>query len=84
MIKMIYILGIFVLNITFISAANLGKQEPVLSLEWIGLILLSFIGLLFIVRSTLQIKKIKKLQEQLNTHQITLSDELDTIGGRNA
>ena len=84
MIKIIYILGIFVLNITFISAANLEKQEPVLSLEWIGLILLSFIGLLFIVRSTLQIKKIKKLQDELNTHQINLSDELDTIRGTNA
>jgi len=83
-IKIIYILGIFVLNTTFIAAANLGKQEPVLSLEWIGLILLSFIGLLFIVRSTLQIKKIKKLQEELNTHQVTLTNELNTIGGDNA
>ena len=84
MIKTIYILELFVLNITFISAANLGKQEPILSLEWIGLILLSFIGFIFIVRSTLQIKKIKKLQEELNIHQITLSDELDTIGVENA
>ncbi len=84
MIKMIYILGIFVLNITFIAAANLGKNEPVFSYEWIGLILLSFIGFMFILRSAKQIKKIKKLQEELNTHQITLSDELNTIGENNA
>ena len=84
MIRMMYMFGIFVMNSTFIAAANLGQNEPVFSYEWIGLILLSFIGFMFILRSAKQIKKINKLQEELNTYHTNLSDELDTIGGKNA
>ena len=84
MIRMMYMFGIFVMNSTFIAATNLGQNEPVFLYEWIGLILLSFIGLLFILRSAKQIKKINKLQEELNTYHTNLSDELDTIGGKNA
>ena len=80
--KIIYIFGIFVLNITY-ATANFGKNEPLFSLEWIGLILLSFIGFIFILRSAKQIKKIKKLQEELNTYHATLSDTLDTMGENN-
>ena len=80
--KIIYIFGIFVLNITY-ATENFGKNEPLFSLEWIGLILLSFIGFIFILRSAKQIKKIKKLQEELNTYHATLSDTLDTMGENN-
>ena len=72
------------INITFITAANLEKNESLLSFEWIGIILLSLIGFIFIARSAKQIQKIKQLQEELNTYHENLSDALDTMGGKNA
>ena len=84
-----YILGIFIGNITFIPAAKILVQSSenttsVFTAEWIGLIFLSIIGFLFIYRSSEQIKKVKKLQEELTTYQTTVSSELDMIGEKDA
>ncbi len=62
-------------------AVNMGTDFTV---EWIGLIVLACMGFIFIFRSAQQIKKIKKLQEELDTYQTTVTRELDTIGGKDA
>ena len=64
-----YILGIFLVNITFIAVAKVLVQAPktslsVFTVEWFGLIFLSFIGTLFIYRGTRPIRKTNKLQEE--------------------
>ena len=89
MIKMIYLLGIFVANIAFIAATKFLVQpsqnsESVFVVEWIGLILLSFTAFVFIYRDTCNNKKIQKFQEELDTYQISVSHELGMIGGRDA
>lgn len=88
MIKIIYVSAVFLggLSLSYASEVMVQSSDQKVGItpEWIGIILLSFIGFIFIARSALQIQKIKKLQKELNTHQSTLSDELDTIGGSNA
>lgn len=69
MVKMRYILGIFLGNITFIAVTNVLVQPPetnvsVFTVEWLGLIFLSFIGVLFIYRNTEPIRKMNKLKEK--------------------
>ena len=89
MIKMMYLLGMFVGNSTLVYATEIlihssKKSEVGFAVEWIGLIVLAIIGFIFIYRSRKQIKKIKKLQEELDTYQTTVTRELDTIGGKDA
>jgi len=62
-------LGIFLVNITFIAVDKVLVQAPensvsVFTVEWFGLIFLSFIGTLFIYRAARPIRKINKLQEE--------------------
>ena len=87
--KIRYLLGIFVANIIFVTTAKVlidsSKQsESFLTPEWLGLILLSFIGAMFLYRSTVQIKKIQKIQKELTIDQALLADELEKIGEKNA
>lgn len=89
MSKIIYLLGMFLGSLILVHATEVLARSSVnsevgLTVEWIGLVVLAFIGFIFIFRSARQIKKIKKLQEELNTYQITVSNELDTIGVENA
>lgn len=87
--KRIYILGMFLgslslLQATEVSLQSSAKSDAGFTVEWIGLIVLAFIGFIFIFRSAQQIKKIKKMQEELDTYQTTVTRELDTIGGKDA
>jgi len=89
MSKRIYILGMFSASLTLLHATEAvvlssANSKSGFTVEWIGLIVLSIIGFIFIYRSTKQIKKIKKLQEELDTYQTTVTRELDTIGGKDA
>ncbi len=89
MIKIIYVFGMFLGSLTlgYATEASVSSSETVKSgfaVEWIGLIVLAVIGFIFIYRSARQIKKIKKLQAELDGYHTTVSSELDTIGGRNA
>jgi arginine exporter protein ArgO len=64
-----YILGIFLINITFIAVTKVLVQAPetsvsVFTVEWFGLIFLSFIGTLLMYRGTRPIRKMNKLQEK--------------------
>jgi hypothetical protein len=64
-----YILGIFLVNITFIAVSKILVQASetsvsVFTVEWFGLIFLSFVGTLFIYRGTRPIRKMNKLQEE--------------------
>ena len=85
MSKIIYIFGMFWGSLTSVYAIEFSaNSEAGLSVEWIGLIVLTFIGFIFIFRSARQIKKIKKLQEELDMYHKTVSSELNTIGGKDA
>ncbi len=89
MSKRIYILGMFLSSLTLLHATEVLVQPAVnmgtdFTVEWIGLIVLACMGFIFIFRSAQQIKKIKKLQEELDTYQTTVTRELDTIGGKDA
>ena len=89
MSKIIYLLGILSGSLTFVNATEVlvrssAKGESIFSVEWLGLIVLAFTGFIFIFRSALQIKKIKRLQEKLDTYQMTVTRELDTLGGKDA
>jgi arginine exporter protein ArgO len=64
-----YILGIFLVNITFIAVSKILVQASetsvsVFTVEWFGLIFLSFVGTLFIYRAARPIRKMNKLQEE--------------------
>ena len=87
--KKIYILGMFLGSLTLVQATEVlvrstANSEAGLTVEWIGLIILALTGFIFIWRSAQQIKKIKKLQNELDTYQTTVASELDTIGGKDA
>lgn len=89
MSKIIYLLGMFSGSLTLLHATEVlvrssANNEAGFTVEWIGLIVLAFTGFIFIFRSAQQIKKIKKLQEELDTYQTTVTRELDTIGGKDA
>ncbi len=89
MIKIIYVFGIFLSSLTFSYAteelvSSSETVESAFAAEWIGLIILSLIGFMFIYKSARQITKIKKLQTELDQYHTTVSSELDTIGGKNA
>lgn len=89
MSKIIYLLGLLSGSLTLVHATGVlvrssTNSESGFTVEWIGLIVLALTGFIFIVRSARQIKKIKKLQEELDAYQMTVSYELDTIGGRDA
>lgn len=89
MSKIIYLLGMFSGSLTLLHATEAlvrssANSEAGFTVEWIGLIVLAFTGFIFIFRSAQQINKIKKLQEELDTYQTTVTRELDTIGGKDA
>ena len=89
MSKIIYLLGMFSGSLTLLHATEVlvrssANNEAGFTVEWIGLIVLAFTGFIFIFRSAQQIKKIKKLQKELDTYQTTVTRELDTIGGKDA
>ena len=89
MINKIFIVGMLTSSLTFVYAnavlvQSVQQSKVDLSLEWMGLILLSVIGFIFIYRSARQIQKIKILQKELDTYHTTVTNELDTLGGKDA
>ena len=89
MSKIIYLFGMFSGSLTLLHATEVlvrssANSKSDFSVEWLGLIILAFTGFIFIFRSAQQIKKIKKLQKELDTYQTTVTRELDTIGGKDA
>ena len=89
MSKIIYLWGIFLGSLTLLHATEVlvrssANSNSGFTVEWIGLIVLALTGFIFIFRSAQQINKIKKLQEELDTYQATVTRELDTIGGKDA
>ena len=48
--------------------------------EWIGLLVLAFVGFMLILRSAKQISKIKHLQQEVEAYQQTMSTKVQSMG----
>jgi len=58
------------------------KQKSFFSsvdIEWVGLILLVFTGLILVHRSVQQLSKIRTLQKEIAKYQVILEDEVDSM-----
>ena len=80
--NIIYIFIFFISCVNTLYATNTSSNSGDLSfsLEWIALIALAITGLIFIFRSANQIKKIRQLQMEIDTHQTSVDKELNTLG----
>jgi len=72
------------LTSAFATEVLLPSNTAGLAVEWVGLIVLAIIGFILIYRNRRQIIEIKKLQNELDTHNKGISEELNIIGGKDA
>ncbi len=63
--------------------SNIKQFWDDLSSEWLGLILLALAGLLLVYRSTKQMSKIKKLQNEVSGYQSKIEGEMSYMGKKN-